>query len=151
MTRSFFLRFYLFLERREGGREGEKQQWVRETSTGCLGQAPTQEPGPRPGMGPDGGIGESNRQPFSLRDDAQPMQPHQLGHHLFLKIPFWILVINTFFSNPKSQSICLAIWSIIFSGISQCQVVPCTFSGFTSPHLVFKCKIWQKSAILFTF
>ena len=44
-----FLRFYLFLDREEGGgREGEKHRCEIETWISCLPQAPNLGPGPQP-------------------------------------------------------------------------------------------------------
>ena len=61
---------YLFLER-GGGREGEKHQCVVTSHT-----PPTEDLAHNPGMCPDQ---ESNRQPFGLQDNTQPMESHQLG------------------------------------------------------------------------
>ena len=47
----FLKRFYLFIFREQGrerGREGEKHQYVRETSTGCLLHMPQLGTGPKP-------------------------------------------------------------------------------------------------------
>ena len=59
---------------REGETVGEKHQYVRDTSTGCLSQALNQGLGLQPGMCPDW---EWNRQPFGLQAGAQPTKPHQ--------------------------------------------------------------------------
>ena len=61
---------YLFLDREEG----TKRDWERKPSIGCLSHVPDEGPGPNPGMCPDQ---ELNQQPFSLRDSAQPTEPHQ--------------------------------------------------------------------------
>ena len=73
----FLKRFYVFLERgREGGRQGEKHWHAWGTSISCLPHTPNQGPGCNPGMFPDG---ESNWQPFDLRDNTQPTELHQSG------------------------------------------------------------------------
>ena len=72
-----FLRFYLFLDREEGGgREGEKHRCEIETWISCLPQAPNLGPGPQPRHVLWPGI---NWRPFSLQDDTQPTRPHQPG------------------------------------------------------------------------
>ena len=76
----FLLRFYLFLEKE---REREKHQCGRHTSIICPLSAPQPQIKPHnPGMCP---AWELNQQPFALRSDAQPTEPHQSGQHcLFL-------------------------------------------------------------------
>ena len=64
----YFLRFYLFLE----GREGE-----RETSVcGCLSSVPTGSLACKPGMCPDW---ESNWRPFGSQACAQSIELHHPG------------------------------------------------------------------------
>ena len=76
----FFFKCYLFIFRergREGEREGEKHWCERETSVSCLLSDPwslTRDWTHNLGMCPDQ---ESNQWPFSLQDNAQPMEPHQ--------------------------------------------------------------------------
>ena len=64
---------YLFLEKGEGGRKGEKQ-CVRDT-TGCLLHAPAVDLACNPGMCPDQ---ESNQETFSSQAGAQS-ESHQPG------------------------------------------------------------------------
>ena len=69
----FFKDFiYLFLEkRREGEREGEKQQCV--VASHAL---PSGDPACNPGMCPDW---ESNQKPFGSQASTQSTEPHQAG------------------------------------------------------------------------
>ena len=73
-----FKDYYLFRETgREGEREGEKDQCVRETSIGCLLHAPKWGLGPHnPGTCPDQ---ESNRRRFGSQASTQSIEPHQPG------------------------------------------------------------------------
>ena len=62
---------YLFLEREEGEREGEKHQCVVASLT-----PPTGDLACNPGMCPDW---ESNQRPFGSQASAQSTEPHQPG------------------------------------------------------------------------
>ena len=65
----------------EGGREGEKHQFDRETLIGCFSHTPpTGDQTHSPGWCPDW---ESNRRPFTFQDDTQPIEPHQSGHNYY--------------------------------------------------------------------
>ena len=80
----FIFRFYLFIIFRERGKEGkseeEKHGCVKETLIGCLLLHPNQGLTHNPDMCPEQ---ESNWQPFSLQDDAQPTEPHCSGNVFF--------------------------------------------------------------------
>ena len=85
---TFFLRFYLFLEKGEG-KEGEKCQCVvasRAPPTGDLAH--------NPGMCPDW---ESNRRPFGLEAGTQSTESHQPGLWYFLSFSIWDVESNTYF------------------------------------------------------
>ena len=77
--------------RREGEREGQKQQRVRDTSTSCVLHAPSRGPGPHPGMCPNW---KSNPQPFYSQTSAQSIEPHQLGQFQFHKKVMMMAVQN---------------------------------------------------------
>ena len=106
------LRFYLFIFRekgRERHREEEKYQFVRETSIGCLSQAPTRDMAHNPGMCPDW---ESNRQLLGLQDGGPPTEPHWSGTSkhflkLFLHVVFFDIIINAIFVHYKSCLLCV--------------------------------------------
>ena len=73
----FFWRFHLFIfgERgREGEREGEKHQWVREMSICCT--PPAGDPARNTGMRPDW---ESNQWHSGAQANAQSTEPQQQG------------------------------------------------------------------------
>ena len=67
-------RFYSFLERREGEREGEKHQCVVASHA-----PPTGDLAHNPGMCPDR---EWNQPPFGLQAGAQSTESHQPGPKL---------------------------------------------------------------------
>ena len=66
----------LFLERREARRKRVREILMCEgnINDSPLAQAPTADWDCNPATCPDG---ESNQQPFTLGDDAQPTEPHQ--------------------------------------------------------------------------
>ena len=66
---------YLFLERREGEREGEKHPYVVAFHAPLTGDLAY-----NPGLCPDW---ESNWQPFGLQAHVQSTEPHQLGANVF--------------------------------------------------------------------
>ena len=70
LCRPLFKRFYLFIFRERGGGEKERERnidWLP------LIGAPPGDKTQNPGICPDR---ESNWQPFALRDNAQPTEPH---------------------------------------------------------------------------
>ena len=87
----FYKDFYLFIfrERREGEREGEKHQRERETSIGCLlyvSQPETKSTTQACVLTP-----ESNGRPFILQNDPQTTGPQESGKGFFFLIPSPIL------------------------------------------------------------
>ena len=69
---------YLFLERkREGEREEEKHQCVRDTLIGFLSHTPTGDLAHNQVMCPDR---ESNQQPFISQAGTQSTEPYLPGH-----------------------------------------------------------------------
>ena len=61
---------------------GEKHQCVSEMLTGCLLHTPNQGPGPQSRH--DCLDWESNQRSFPRQAGAQPTEPHQPGHLIFL-------------------------------------------------------------------
>ena len=73
----YFSRFiYLFSERREEEREGEKHWCARDTSIGCLLHASAGDLACNPGMHPDW---ESKWRPFGSQASTQSTELHQPG------------------------------------------------------------------------
>ena len=78
-----FIYSFIFRERgREGEREGEKHQWVRETLIGCLLHDPRWGPGPQPWHVSLPGTEPSNWEPFVSQASAQSTEPHKPGQLL---------------------------------------------------------------------
>ena len=67
---------HFFIAFREREKDREKHQCERETSIGCLSYTPQQGIEPQPRYVPRL---ESNPQPFSLREDTPPAEPHRPG------------------------------------------------------------------------
>ena len=96
---SFFLRFYLLLERgeREGERKGEKHQCVVASHVSRTGDLAC-----NPGICPDW---ESNHQPFDSQAGTQSTELHQLGLlSIFLKIVIlmgvkWYLTVGLIYTS----------------------------------------------------
>ena len=92
----FLKRFYLFTftERgREGEREGEKHQCVRDTSISCSWMYPTEDLAHYPGICPDW---ELNQRPFILQAGTQFTKPHQPGLDTFFYFTMLVKKSSTY-------------------------------------------------------
>ena len=104
---------YLFVERWEG-REEEKE---RDIDLLPLTHTPTQDQTRNQGICPDQ---ESNRWPFALQDDAQPIKPHWSGL-------CWAILNNSYKNKTKQNPIsnCLPFHSIFSAKHSPYYPVNC--------------------------